>query len=244
MAADEETQNPFTRPSFIAAAVVIALVVVLGVALAIINSTRSEPDPEPVPNSTTSAPSTTPTVSADGGASICKLGGESDEVPVSAPKALWEYQGTTAYPTSKTYGPGAENPAGFRFCFQHSPTGALFAAANAVSQGSDTGVSPAWLKYAVAAGPHRDEIVASVATGSGTEGSRMTIQGFRLLNYDGTTAQVDLALRGSSQGQTIVASVVYSLVWDGGDWKLSAETMRPIDIASLPDLSGYIAWGE
>ncbi len=251
MATDEETQNPFTRPGFVAAAVVIALVVVLGVIVAIVNATSSEPDPEPVPSSTTTAtstttaPSTTHTISTDGGeASICKLGGKSDEVPVSAPEALWKYQGTTAYPTSETYGPREDDPAGFRFCFQHSPTGALFMAANAITQGSDPAVSSPWIDYAAAEGLYRDELVSDV-TGGGTEAkSRYLIQGFRILGYDEESARIDVAIRASGDGTSIYVSAVYELVWQDGDWKLSTDTLEPLKTAPVPDLAGYIAWGE
>ncbi|MHA4915531.1 hypothetical protein, partial [Enterococcus faecium] len=90
-----------------------------------------------------------------------------------------------AYPTSPTYGPGKTAPEGYRYCFQHSPVGALFAAANALAQGSATGNNAAWSQYVLAAGPHRAELLAQGTTSSGTSGSRTTIQGFRLLSYDG-----------------------------------------------------------
>lgn len=250
MATDESTQNPFTRPGFVAAAIVVALLVVLGVVIAIVNATRAESTPEPTPSaspaSTTSSPSQPPEASpTDVAASICGLKDDADaKPPAAAPEALWEYQGTTAYPASETYGPGKNDAAGFRYCFQHSPTGALFAAANAAAQGSDPEVSPKWLDYAVAEGPYREELVSSVATGSGKEGSRITIQGFRILKYDGSSARVDLGVRGSSGGETVMASAVYELVWQEGDWKINADMPEPLDTAPIPDLTGYIAWGE
>ena len=72
----------------------------------------------------------------------------------------------------------------------------------------------------------------------------MSIVGFRLLHYDGETARVDLAARASSQGQTVTVSGVYELIWQDGDWKISADVAEPLNVATIPDLAGYIPWEE
>ncbi len=136
MAEDNEQQSPFTRPGFVAATVVIALIVVLGLVIVIVNMTRDDPDPAP-PTSTSAEPTTAAPTSeppeAAGGASVCGLPGEVLEGTLSAaPAAEWAFQDTTAYPTSPEFGPGETNADGVRYCFQHSPEGAVFAAANAV----------------------------------------------------------------------------------------------------------------
>lgn len=249
MATDENTQNPFTRPGFIVAAIVIALVVVLGLTLAIINATRADPPPEPQPTTTAATATTEPTVAVttktSSNESVCGLRAGSDEVPASAPEALWEYQGTIAYPTSEEFGPGAEDPAGFRYCFQHSPAGALFAAGNAVTQGAKkTGVGT-WLEYFVAPGPHRQTFLEQGPGTGATDGVRINLAGFRILNYSQEAATIDIAVRGVAEGRTVYVSMVYTLVWADGDWKLDvAEPSSPIDVANLPDTAGYIAWGE
>ncbi len=248
MATDDDGQeNPFTRPGFIAAAVVIALVVVLGIVLVVVNA-RDDDDPGPTPSSpvgTSAAPTTNPTVAA-GGESVCGLTGEVlTGTLTTAPDAEWEYQGTIAYPTSTTYGPGDTTPEGVRHCFQHSPEGALFAAANAVVQGSDAGTVGTWLEYFIAEGPHR-EAVLSAGAGSGTSrsGVRLAIAGFRVLAYDGETARIDVAVRGGTGGQTVNLSMMYALAWENGDWKLAvSDPSAPIDVASLPDVVGYVSWG-
>lgn len=244
MADEENEQSPFSRPSFIVAAVVVAAVVVAGVVVGINIATRDNGgDAEPAPSTTASAaPSAEPTADA-GGASVCGLGGEELSGTVATtPQAEWEYEGTTAYPTSSAYGPGKTDPAGFRYCFEHSPTGALFMASNAIIQGS--GASRAsWVQYVVADGPYRDSLVSQISTGS-SEGTRITITGFRILAYDGKTARIDLAATGSTQGQNVVLSGVYELVWQDGDWKISSDTSTPVDLASIPNTAGYNAWGE
>lgn len=249
MATDDNEQNPFTRPGFIAAAVLVALVVVLGIIIAIVSATRSDdPDPAPEPSSpspTTSAAQTTEPSDAAGGASVCGLEGEELTGTLStAPDAEWAYQGTTAYPTSPEFGPGETTADGVRFCFQHSPTGALFMAANALVQGSDPAVSQTWIDYGLADGPHREELIGEVGDASGSDGTRMSLAGFRMLAYDGDTARVDLAVRASSEGQNLTLSGVYELVWQDGDWKISADVAQPLNTATIPDLAGYITWGE
>lgn len=163
----------------------------------------------------------------------------------AAPAAEWAFQDTTAYPTSPEFGPGETNADGVRYCFQHSPEGAVFAAANAVVQGSDSELVGAWLDYFVADGPHRDAVLSQGAgTGGSGQGVRVEVAGFRLLAYDGQTARVDVAVRGATGGQTVNLSMVYLLVWEGGDWKLSVtDPNAPINVANIPDLAGYISWG-
>lgn len=246
MTTDDNEQNPFTRPGYIAAAVLVALVVVLGIVIAIVNATRAdEPDPAPEPSPTTSAaPTSEPDVA--GSASVCGLKGKDLTGTLStAPEAEWAYQGTTAYPTSPEYGPGVTTADGVRYCFQHSPTGALFAAANAVVQGTDPNTVLAWLTYFVADGPARDELLSSSTGSTGTEGGRVQIAGFRVLAYEDDSATVDIAVRGSSAGQSVNLSMVYRLIWEAGDWKLQVDDPEaPIDVATIPDLAGYISWGE
>lgn len=249
MATEDNEQSPFTRPGFIVAAVVIGLIVVLGVVIGIVNATRDDPDPASTSSASTTptsaAPTSTPTEAA-GGASVCGLDGEVLDGSLSAaPEAEWQYQDTTAYPTSTEFGPAETNADGVRFCFQHSPEGAVFAAANAVVQGSDSETVGAWLEYFLAEGPNRDAVLSQGAgTGTSGQGARVEVAGFRLLAYDGDTARIDVAVRGSAGGQSVNLSMVYTLVWEDGDWKLSVtDPNAPINVANIPDLMGYISWG-
>ena len=131
---------------------------------------------------------------------------------------------------------------GVRYCFEHTPAGAVFAAANAAVQGSDPTVSANWVKYAIGEGPFRAQVLAESGTASSSN-PRMSIAGFRLLSYNGRTAEVDIAIRTAVGATTVTASGVYMLVWQGGDWKLSADVAKPLDVAPIPDLAGYVFWG-
>ena len=242
---DNEKQSPFTRPGFIAAAGVVALIVVCAIILVIVNLSRGNPEPGPTSTSEPSSTTAPSTPAASGDESVCGLGGvELSGSVTTAPAATWKYEGTMAYPTSPTYGPGKTDPAGFRYCFQHSPTGALFMAANAFAQGSASGDSKAWAEYVFAPGPYRDQLLGQSTSTSSTAGTRTTIQGFRILNYDGTNATIDLALSVSTASGTTTVSGVYTLVWSGGDWKVGTDTATPLDVAPIPNVAGYTTWGE
>lgn len=246
MADEDNEQNPWTKPGFVAAAFVVAIIVTLGIVLAVVTATRDDGQEAANPALTSTAPTANPTAAA-GGASVCGLNGaELKEARVTTAPAVdeWKYQGTVAYPASKEFGPGATDPAGFRYCFQHSPRGALFAAAYAVTVGTDQAVVPAWIKYVTAPGPYRDRLIKPSAGTNASSDVRLRVAGFRLLAYNGTSARVDVAMVGSVAGRTVSMSAVYPLVWSAGDWKVSTDSPEPGNVASIPDLSGYIAWGE
>lgn len=247
MADDDTTQNPFARPGFIVGAVVVAALIVTGIFLTIfnLNSGNDAAPPEGDPSSSSTA-SATPTPSASavaGGISVCGLDGVELTGKVTTPPAAeWAYVRTVAYPTSTTYGPGATSSEGVPTCFQHSPTGALFAAATALAVPADPILANAWIETALSSGTYRNQLLSTAISSSETSGVRLQVVGFKVLSYDGKTASVDLAVRGSTEGQTVTASAVYQLIWEDGDWKINANVPNPFDFASIPDTSGYIAW--
>ncbi|MBW9207957.1 hypothetical protein KV097_18620 [Mumia sp. zg.B17] len=245
MTTDDNEQSPFTRPSFIAAGVVVALIVVLGIVIGVVNATKEDSEAtSPSADATSSAPSSSPT-SPEAGTDTCNLPGEVLSGTLStAPVAKWEYQGTTAYPTSMEYGP-QRAAGGVRACYQHSPEGAVFTAANAVVLATaDLETVRDWFDYFIATGPHRDSMLSQEDGSATSDGVRAEIAGFRLLFYDGDTARVDIGVRGTSEGQTVNLSMVYALVWEDGDWKLNVtDPDVPVNVAVVPELAGYIPWG-
>lgn len=249
---EENTSSPFTRPGFIVAAIVVAIVATLGITLAVVGALNRQDDEAAAPlASTTSQPSTAPSEPqateepAPESSSVCGLPGEVLTGSVSAaPEAEWAFDGTLGYPTSATYGPGRTDENGIRSCFQRSPEGAVFAAANALAQSDNRETVGDFLEYFLAEGPGREAFLAAgPGTGGGETGVRVDIEGFRVLSYTGDTARIDVAAQGSTNGQVVNLSSVYDLVWEAGDWKLSVtDPNAPIDVATIPDLAGYIAW--
>lgn len=251
MTSDNSTSpNPYTRPGFLAAAALVTVLAIVGVVLGIISLTRddsdaaapsapsalasSEPTPEP---SETAPPSTS--------SSVCGLEGEVTSGTVTvAPETNWKYQSTTAYPSSATYGPAISDQQGIRRCFQRSPEGALFMAANAAVQGSSSVTGPDWAAYFLADGPFRESLLADATYTESSDDTRMSIVGFRMLSYEGEAARVDIAVRTATSSGTVTASAVYELIWTDGDWKLDTSTDAPISVAPIPDTAGYTPWME
>lgn len=237
--------SPWTRPGFVAAAVLVAVIAVVGIVLAITSGGDDPTPPAAAPVQTTPATATTaPSGDGDDTDSVCGLKGTktSGRLP-KAPDAEWDYQGTTAYPVSKEHGPGRTDPSGYRYCFQHTPEGALFMAANAVAQGSDPSVASQWAEYVVGQGEYREEHMADATGSSSDDGTRLQIMGYRVLTYDGRGAKVDVAYRVMTGSDIGLISGVYELVWQGGDWKISSAVSEPLNVVRIPDLAGYVSWG-
>ncbi|MEX0153744.1 hypothetical protein [Microbacterium sp. LMI1-1-1.1] len=244
---NDSTQNPFSRPGFIVGAVVVAALIVAAIFLTVLNLNRGNdaapPQGTPSSISAASAAPTSSELAVAGGVSVCGLDGvELSGKVTTPPTAEWAYVRTVAYPTSTTYGPGATSSEGVPTCFQHSPTGALFAAATALAVPADPALANAWIDTALSSGTYRSQLLSQAVSGSETSGVRLQLVGFKVLSYDGKTASIDLAVRGSTQGQTVTASVVYQLIWEDGDWKINANVPNPFDFSSIPDTSGYVTW--
>ncbi len=252
----KQNRRPFLRPGVILVAVLVAVIVVLAVALVVTNSNKNSTE-SGAPTATTSAPTesakpepepseTTKVSEAD--KSVCGLkGAVLEKARLTEPPKVenWDYDGTVAYPASKEYGPGATAPEGYRYCFQHSPTGALYAVANTAAQGGNHSTLGDWARYFTAEGPYREKIISDIdKPSSSSSGIRIAIVGFRVLSYDGEKAVIDLAIRGTRKGETVFLSAVTELIWADGDWKLNADTPNPVNTGRIPDTAGYIPWGE
>ena len=246
---NEPQGSPFSRPAFVVAGVLVLAIVLLGIIVAVRVAGSNNATAQPPPPSTTSTeatPTAAPSTPTEQAASVCGLPAGMDSGPLTSPPAVtWAYQGTIAYPKSPELGAGQTASEGYRYCFQRSPAGALVMTANAMAQGSDPTVGNAWAEYALGDGQYHDQLAQEIAKPvKGSGGTRLRVAGFRVLSFDGTSARIDLGLQGSSQNQNLTLSAVYELVWQEGDWKLSAAVEQPLDISTIPDFSGYVPWGE
>lgn len=245
---DRDQGSPFTRPAFIVAGVLVLVIVLLGVIVAVrvarSNDTTATTPPSSIGSQTPSeSAASTP---GDPGASVCGLPGLADTGPVtSAPAATWQYEDTTAYPTSPEFGPAKTSPEGYRFCFQHTPTGAVFATTNALAQGTSSDVAKiaSWAEYFVSEGSGREQMLNQLnEPRSDSTGIRMTVVGFKVLSYTAESARVDVAVQTSGSAQTVYASAVYELTWQAGDWKLNSDAPTPFNFATVPGIDGYVPW--
>lgn len=238
--------SPLTRPGFLMAGVLVLVLVVLGAFIAVRVVRSNNTTTPPASTGPQSPLATTESTSADAAASVCGLAGSaSDGSVTAAPTAAWQYEETTAYPTSPEFGPGKTASEGYRYCYQHTPTGALFATANALAQGTSTDVSKigTWARYFVSDGTGRGKVLDQLNEPRGdSTGIRMTMVGFKVLSYTADAARVDLALQTSGNAQAVYASAVYELAWQDGDWKLNSDAPTPFNFASIPTIDGYVPW--
>lgn len=242
MSTNDTEPSPWTRPSFITAAIVVAIVVMLGAALAIRAVTS--------PDDTTAAPTPTPSASAEPSEtsdaadeeSVCGLAGyETGGTVTTAPESTWDLIGTTAAPSIAASGPGVIEDSGLRYCFSRTPEGAVLAAANLFAMSSDVALIGPMMDRSAVPGPGRDAALALTETPAAQPTVRLQIAGFNLLEYDGDTATVDVAFRVSNNTQGAIA---YELAWVDGDWKLQLrdDGALPNQPTQLPDLAGYVLW--
>lgn len=243
MSDQSEHPNPFRSRRFVLSMVVVGVIALCAVIILISNLTggRNQADPTTAPTASTLA-TTTPAAASDPDPSACGLKGyETSGTLKSAPDTKWELVGTVAAPTaSKTIGPGVTETDGFRSCFAHTPTGALYAASNVAAMGSDETLRKELAQKLTVPGPGRDAAIASADSGS-SNAIRYQIAGYKILSYDGETAKVDLAVNAAS-GQLV--SFVWSLRWTDGDWKfvVTDAGASPIAPAALTSLGGYTPW--
>lgn len=253
MSSTATEQNTFTRPSFIVSAVVVGVVAVIGAVLGINALTENGEATNPPPAA--AAPTAEATRDADPAAplvpgeeesdSMCGRPGFEREGTVTQPPAdvEWTFLGVTAVPGSPSAGPGEATAAGMRHCFARTAEGALLMATNAAVQGSVPEVSREFQEYVTAEGPGRDAALAHEPSSSTSTG-RLAIAGFRVMEYDGDTALIDIALRYSEGASVTLFSQPMNLTWEDGDWKLVVADTGDLQypLAAIPNLAGYVSW--
>lgn len=244
---DDETGSPWTQKGFVASAVVVGLLVVLGAVLVFTGPSDKDDRAVPGPQPTTSTePRSTSTTSPPADASACGLPDGDQSVPRTAPIGTkWELIGTMAAPTGPTtHGPGEVHD-GVRSCFAHSPTGALYAAANVAALMAVPELRERAVKALGAEGAGRDHALQQLTNDKTAATSGVQVAGFTVLNYDLRSTTVDIAVRAiTSAGQAGSAHVPVTLRWEQGDWKVvfAADGSLGTGTGPIPDLTGYVPW--
>jgi len=234
-------QNPFTSRRFILAAVVVGVILLCAVVLVVGTVVGGQAKPTAGPSGPASSSPSQPAAS-EADRSMCGLPGfEKSGTLTQAPNSKWELVGTVAAPTDpKGAGPGKVDTSGFRSCYAHTPTGALYSAANILALVSDRSLQREVADKLTVPGPGRDALLEQSGTSSSSP-VRYQIAGFKLNSYSGDQATVDIAVN-LSTGELV--SFPFALQWDDGDWKVKTTddggfTLPP---AQLQSLGGYIPW--
>jgi hypothetical protein len=238
--------NPFTKPGFIIAAALVLALIAAAVVIFLLPKGQGHAQPAPAPPANSGSAEASPGVSSVADQSVCGLPGSSETTLGSAPKSKWELVGRMAAPTDpETVGPGVTDESGFRSCFAHSPTGALYAAMNVAALGS-TGSPELVAKLAdrlLVPGTGRDAAMQEVSANVSSAGNNTTVQvrGFMIKSYTPSEADIDLAFETNNGA---LAHSTLAMRWIDGDWKV-----KPADdgvtfgsVSQLHDLSGFVLW--
>lgn len=240
----KNTLSPWSRPSWITAVGFLALIAVAGLLVIVLAPRHS--DTTAVASARTAAPSTAPARKQESRCNLPAAGDpRADNTAVRLAGTRWLYEGANGYPVSTIYGPGRTAPEGYRYCYQHSAGGALFMAANTVAVSPPTDqANAAYANYLIATGPYHDQQLNADGADDPDPSLRMKITGFRILEYDGATATIDLAVHTTTIDQSMELSLVFDLVWQRGDWRYSADVPQPMSVTQLSDAVGYTSWGD
>lgn len=238
---DQSTQpNPFRSRRFILSVVVVAVIALCAVIVLISNLASGAKD-NTAPMSSVATSTATAKPASDPDPSVCGLKGYETVGTISAaPDTKWELVGTVAAPTDpSSAGPGTVDSSGFRSCFSHTPTGALFGAVNVMALASDRSLTTELANKLVVPGPGQKALLNQATSATAT--ARYQIAGFKIDSYSDTTATVDLAVNFST-GETL--SFPIQLQWLGGDWKVKTTDDGGFTLAPAPlqSLGGYIPW--
>lgn len=235
----------YRKPAFVLSAAFLALVVGGSLIVVLIGGNRGgTPDPTPTTTASTatSAEPTTSPGSSDPQESVCGLPAGDQSVPSAPPAdATWELVGTVAVPNIDQVGPGETAADGMRYCFAHSPTGALLAAMNVPVMAN---LDPSFQADAriVADTPERDRVAAELETATPSGGGTTGVQfaGFLVEMRDENTANVTVVLQRANDGALFAYTA--AMRWEDGDWKIVLPETGEVPSRQLDSLSGYVEW--
>src|SRR5215468_2427254 len=204
---------------FIAACIVVGAILLCGAVLVISNLSSSHKPPAAQPLAVDSAaqptgaerPAAQPTGTTASTGQRCKLPSGDQAVPTKAPVVdNWEISRHVAVPRSTIFGPATTDPDGFRRCFAHSPTGALYAAYSAIAAVADQRQAIPTARKLMLPGPDTDALIRELGREEPSGGSDPTqLAGYQFLAAGLDRVTVMLAI----PVETAYMSVNLTLVW-------------------------------
>ncbi|MFK4083489.1 hypothetical protein ACI2LF_05230 [Kribbella sp. NPDC020789] len=244
---ESDSSTPF-GPGFVAACIVIAAILACGVILLV------APDPSDATASrgessqaTAAVPATPtdrcPTAGSTNCSAGCSLPAGDQVVPAVAPAVDgWEVSRRVVVPRSGVFGPGVTDADGFRRCFAHSPTGAIFAAYNVVAALADQSQVTATARKLMLPGPETDALLRTVAREKPSGDSEPTqLAGYRVVAADRDQVTVMLAVPVEAQ----YMSLTLTMVWHDHDWRLrpppSGEAVGA-PFVQVRNLTDFVKW--
>lgn len=257
MSKDKDEKSPYGA-GFIAACIVVGAVLICGIVIIFAGGGRSthasaavqQPVETVVPQ-----PTNDPASSPDDGAAqtnssrgqgrtgSCGLPAGDQAVPAEAPAAdSWDVSRKVVVPRSSTYGPGTTDSDGFRHCFAHSPTGAVYAAYSAIAAIADQSKLVPTVKKLMVPGSATDSLLRQAGTDDSSSGtSTVQVVGYRVIDAGPDRVTLMLAM----PVESVYMSANLTLVWHQGDWRLQPPT--PGEAVGAPfsqhrDLNDFVKW--
>ncbi|TCO46068.1 hypothetical protein EV646_10789 [Kribbella antiqua] len=263
---ETEDQSPFGR-GFIAACIVIAAVLLCG-ALLLITGLTTDPTAasastassaadgsgsvggsvagsgEPSDPAATPSSSGNPSAAGDGARSGgCALPDGDQAIPSKAPSVDgWDVSRRVVVPRSASYGPAKTDTDGFRRCFAHSPTGAVFAAYSAVAALADQRQAIPTVQKLMVPGPNTQALIRELTKEEpSTDSEASQLAGYRILDADQDRATIMLAV----PVESAYMSLTLTLIWHANDWHL--QPPPPGEPVGAPysqhrNLNDFVAW--
>ncbi len=230
----QRTRGPWTRPGFVAAAVLIGWVVLVGIGILVIPS-DDPPSQDPPP--------------ADGSAPVASSTPTEPQVALTAPPegVTWELFRQLAVPVSATAGP-RERTAATAVGYSHSPSGALIAAAQIATRSGLSAGRASWeptVTQQFLPGPDRDRLLSALRSQpevAAEPGELSQIAGFVYQSYSPDTAVIGLVRRAPNQTYFVTN---LTMRWSGGDWRMTAPPGGSwLSLSrSATNLTGVVEWG-
>jgi hypothetical protein len=253
MSDTSEEQSPFGR-GFIAASIVIGAVVLCGAVLLFGSLTSSGTAAAPgqaqqqavvptEPGGAEPAAPATPVSTRPAQSAGCNRATGDQSVPEQPPAVDgWEVSSRIVVPRSSGFGPAKTDADGFRRCFAHSPTGAVYAAYSAYAAMADQDNVVATARKLMVPGPGTDALIRELQTDQSASGYTVPqVAGYRVI--DASADRVSLML--ATSVNSAYMSLTLTLVWHDGDWLLQPPAAgEPVGapFAQHRDLSDFVAW--
>lgn len=200
-------------------------------------------DDRPRP-ATSAAPSAPASLSTASGTSRTTAPAPDQTIPSTAPAGVtWTLFHGAGVPVSATAGP-SRVVRSLAAGYEHSPTGALMAAANLATRlqlAPDAEWKEAVLAMAVDT-PTRTKWLQGRGKYSAREslpGDLAQVTGFQVQSYSPEKAQIWITSARAGQGN--YASLV-TVTWQDDDWKLVMNGSFTSSVHAIPDLSGFVPW--
>ncbi|TDW18283.1 hypothetical protein [Kribbella kalugense] len=250
MSNDTEEKSPYGA-GFIAACIVVGAVLLCGLLILVTGSGSSgsatasaQQPPDPAPVARAENDPATPVSTVDRAqAGGCGLPAGDQAVPDRAPSVdSWEVSRRIVVPRSSAYGPRTTDTDGFRHCFAHSPTGALYAAYSAIAAIADQSKVVPTARKLMIPGAATDSLIQELTIQqTSTESSSIQPVGYRVVDAGPERVTVMLAF----PVESVYMSATLTLVWYQGDWRI--QPPAPGQAVGAPfaqhrDLADFVNW--